>query len=423
MVLALVLFASGWLLAVAPLGAQQIIELPGEDRLLNADFEEVYRVGSVAGEEWEQFGDIASLGFDGAGSLYVLDGQAARIAVVASDGSFLRDFGRAGEGPGEFRDASRIAVMADGHVAVFDRSHNAFHVFTPTGELDRMVRLPGNPLFATMPDLDPDSGRDAVIPNGTVSTASMMDALAGAPADRSARTTRPVVRLFLGGDEVVTATIAEGWVAAPESPSAQRRQIGGFRSIGGPRTRALAPRLFVGAIPGGGVAFSDSSTYAIKIAGPDGTILRVLTRPFRPEPVTDRIREAEIERRLQLEEDYASAAAESPMPERLARSLRPFLEFRRHEIETMQFFEEVSVVRGLQTGWGGTIWVQRGGDDPLSDGPIDVLTAAGRYLGSYAAGATEIPSAFGPDGLVAFIETDEFDVETVVVRRLPGAVN
>ena len=31
-----------------------------------------------------------------------------------------------------------------------------------------------------------------------------------------------------------------------------------------------------------------------------------------------------------------------------------------------------------------------------------------------------MPAAFGPDGLVAFIETDELDVRSVVVRRLSG---
>ena len=32
-----------------PLAAQEVIELPGEDRFLDADFEEVYRVGGVDG--------------------------------------------------------------------------------------------------------------------------------------------------------------------------------------------------------------------------------------------------------------------------------------------------------------------------------------------------------------------------------------
>ena len=39
-----------------PVGAQQIIQLPAEDRWLEADFEELYRLGSMAGEDWEQFG-------------------------------------------------------------------------------------------------------------------------------------------------------------------------------------------------------------------------------------------------------------------------------------------------------------------------------------------------------------------------------
>lgn len=56
----------------------------------------------------------------------------------------------------------------------------------------------------------------------------------------------------------------------------------------------------MGPLPGGGVVFSDSSTYAIKVVGPDGAVGRVLTRPFRPAPVTDRILEAEIEHQLEV---------------------------------------------------------------------------------------------------------------------------
>ena len=65
--------------------------------------------------------------------------------------------------------------------------------------------------------------------------------------------------------------------------------------------------------------------------------------------------------------------------------------------------------------------MRRRGDDLLSDGPIDVLAMDGRYLGSYPS-ETAMPDAFGPDGLVAFVETDELGVNTVVVKRLttPG---
>jgi len=33
-----------------------------------------------------------------------------------------------------------------------------------------------------------------------------------------------------------------------------------------------------------------------------------------------------------------------------------------------------------------------------------------------------MPSAFGPDGLVAFRERDDFDVSRVVVKRLPAEI-
>lgn len=64
----------------------------------------------------------------------------------------------------------------------------------------------------------------------------------------------------------------------------------------------------------------------------------------------------------------------------------------------------------------------RQGDELLEDGPIDVLTAAGEYVGTYQTGETKMPDAFGPRGLAAFIELDDLDVPSVVVRRLPTDV-
>lgn len=80
------------------------------------------------------------------------------------------------------------------------------------------------------------------------------------------------------------------------------------------------------------------------------------------------------------------------------------------------------MLRELSTTWEGNIWVLRRGDAPESDGPVDVITSDGRYVGTFATDATEIPDAFGPNGMAAFIELDEFDVARVVVRRLPTAV-
>ena len=89
----------------------------------------------------------------------------------------------------------------------------------------------------------------------------------------------------------------------------------------------------------------------------------------------------------------------------------------------MRFFPEVPVIAALRATPRGTLWIQRsmepGADEP---GPIDVISRDGSYVGTLAPGQPNMPDAFGPDGLVAFIETDEFDVPIITVRRIPNAI-
>ncbi len=368
--------------------AQEVIELPAEDRILEAEFEEVYRVGSVDGDEWELFSRVSAVGFGQSGDLYVMDDQGGRIVVVSKEGEFVREFGRIGDGPGEFAANTNTAVgftvLRDGRTVVFDPGHSVFHVFGPDGELDRSVRMPGNLLYGMRTLLPARDGRNVI-------TTSVSAFGRGGPAGGPEPTFRPVYRLVLTGDEAVQDTVIKAW-----------------RPSGDPD--GFGPELVAGALPGGGLVYTDSSAYAIKVATGNGELARVLTRPFRPEPVTGRIRDREIERQLE-ENEERTARSDSRFAAALA-------EMGRERIRNMEFYHEVPVVRDLQTSWEGTIWVRRRGEEPASDGPIDVLTPDGRYIGTYAAGATEMPDAFGPDGLAAFIERDEFDVASVVVRRL-----
>ena len=98
------------------------------------------------------------------------------------------------------------------------------------------------------------------------------------------------------------------------------------------------------------------------------------------------------------------------------------IEFRRAQIEAMEFFHEVPVVLSLKTSWEGTIWVRHRGDEGTEGSRIDLISSEGRYLGTFASGSTAMPSAFGPSGLAAFVETDDLDVSYVVVKRLPDGM-
>lgn len=388
-------------LIASPLAAQQVVELPAEDHLLDADFEEVYRVGAVAGEDWETFGNVRDLAFDRAGNLYVVDIQGARIVVVNPEGGFLRQLGGVGQGPGEFDQHNttsiRIAVLSDGRTVAFDQR---FSLFGPDGEFERTVRLRDGAMIF-MPRLDVDRRGEGVLATGEVriiDSAMLRGRADGTPTQPEYR---HVMRMNLTDNEASLDTVAHAWLPPGEAT--------GF-----------IPPLIAGALPRGGVAYTDSSAYAIKVMGADGRLERVLTRPFVPEPVTDRIRQEERERRLRgLEGDPLGAGRAGG---RRGAVMSGMTDAMRAQAQSMEFYPVVPVVRGLRTSWEGRIWVQRRGEEPVSDGPVDVLTPDGRYLGTFSADGMSMPGAFGPGGLAAFVEVDELGVQTVVVRRLPEAI-
>ena len=405
------------LLSVGAATAQEVIEVRGEDHRLAAGFEELYRIGGIAGDEWEQFGSVANLAFDGAGRLHVFDSQVNRIFVVGADGTLVHQIGREGDGPGEFRSVQDMAVMEDGRIVVIDMGHRAYHVFDSNGDFDRMVRMGGDPSVTIVGDHIAQRGADAVLttPIGSGLRTWAVESPDGQTPRKDRPKSRPIERITLAGRESVTDTLADGWLP-PE------RDVESNFGVGLPRPFTWSPGLHWGVLPDGSVAFADSTTYAIKIAAEGAGVSRVLTRPFPPEPVTNRLINAERNRRLR---ELAAIPDErlggvlgtiNGQPIRLDPDVDR--QRRRERIENLEFFYELSVIRGLAVAWDGTIWVRRRGEEPESDGPIDLLTPDGTYLGSLPAEGTAIPEAFGPGGLAAYIETDELGVKTVVVGRL-----
>ena len=313
------------------------------------------------------------------GNLYVLDDQAAQITVVDLEGGLVRQFGRRGEGPGELSgQAWAFSVWSDGRIAVYDAGKRAFVTFGADGGFDRQIPLEG-PTFISIPALQADPARMSVLSTGEVEYLDW--------TTLARPSFRYVMRYGLSSVQAEVDTVAAGWQP-------------------GTAGMAFAPVFKVGVLPDGAMAFTDSSTYRISILGPEGGLSHILTRPFQPEPVTRQHRAEYLERELKAMEGSSGT----------------WVDRRRAELESAVFHHEIPVVRDLRTSWEGAIWIRRGGDEPESDGPIDVITADGRYLGSFAHDATDLPSAFGPDGMVAFVERDELDVPSVVVKRLPPGV-
>lgn len=67
------------------------------------------------------------------------------------------------------------------------------------------------------------------------------------------------------------------------------------------------------------------------------------------------------------------------------------------------------------------LWVART-PLPNEEGPIDIVSADARYLGTIPPGGLRIPDAFGPDGLMAYADTHDLGYPIVrVVRTAPDA--
>lgn len=415
--------ATGLAAAAAPLAAQQVVDLPGRDKALEPRLEDVYRVGSLEGADWELFGERVEVAFDGAGNLYVFDPENHRVVVADRGGKFLRAVGKEGEGPGELRNPAGFVVLRDGTVAIADMGHRAFVVYGPDGAFARSVPI-GSEGLVILGRLFPDARGGAAVSVGQ--TMISMQRAGPGPAGRPPEIPpgKPIVRYPLSGSGG-PVELHQPWTPPPLETATQIGGTGARVSFGGSMARAFEPLLLAGGLPDGGVAFSDSSAFAIKVVGPDGKLQRVLRRPFEPREVSRRMQDAEKERRLEELESGGGpqvrvmvagpgGGGAQAVPQGQIRDMM------RQRIEELQFYPKVPVVTALATGWSGKIWVERRARDVYAEGPVDVLTPAGEYLGTVADDGIRIPSAFGPGGLVAYVERDELDVPTVAVRRLPA---
>jgi DNA-binding beta-propeller fold protein YncE len=71
------------------------------------------------------------------GDIFVADGHADdtnnRIVKFSSDGTFIKNWGKTGYGPGEFRTLHALAIDARGRLFAADRSNNRVQIFDQDG--------------------------------------------------------------------------------------------------------------------------------------------------------------------------------------------------------------------------------------------------------------------------------------------------
>ncbi|MCY3701032.1 MAG: 6-bladed beta-propeller [Gemmatimonadetes bacterium] len=398
--------------------------LDSPDFSIEPRVETVYTVGVIEGEAWETFGSVSSLAFDGDGTLFILDADAGHIVVVDTAGRHVRTISNEGEGPGELGRPQGLAVFSDGRIGVMDFAKVGLQLFARDGTFLEGIRfateagIPGIP-FHAMPD------------HGVVTA----EVFRRSSKEDGSGASRPVVRFRPDGSGALFHAAWQG--PPPDDTRLEDVESGGIFMQLRP-IQAFPPPLELGVFRDGRVAIVDSVGYRIKIVGPEGEEgeqVTTLERPVAPVRVTERVRDAERTRRLALLDSEGGAlqdvltegiammairppsgASGPPDPAAMEAALRGTY---RRQIERLVFPEEMPVIERIAVDWSGRIWVQRAAL-PGESGPTDVLTADGRYLGTHAPGGLRIPAAFGPDGLLAYIETDQLGIQRVRVIRLAG---
>ena len=210
-------------------------------------------------------------------------------------------------------------------------------------------------------------------------------------------------------------------------PTEADEQIEGGSAEGGismsfSRMRAFEPSLLVGVLSDGRVAVVDSMAYKVKFVTLDGAVAGTVTRPVAPEPVTEAVREAARAERLEGFGEMGGGGIRLSTPGGevdLGGMQEQIQAAMVRQIETMVFTDEIPVIADMAVDREDRLWIARtgsGGDE--ATGPTDIIAASGEYLGTLPADGLRIPAAFGPGGLMAYIDSDEMDVQAVRVIRL-----
>jgi hypothetical protein len=353
--------------------------------------QEDLRIGAVEGQPDYQFGQVGFIAIGSLGQIFVMDAQAQHIKVFDAAGSYQRTVGSPGSGPGELAQAIFVLRTAGDTLVVPDMGNQRISRFAPTGEVLASTPIDianGLPMVfgATL------SGRIAM----QVRPLSLPNRPAPDSLDR-------IIELRADG------TIGDTLMVFP---SGRSLDFGGS-----------SPRMEVyGTEPAWDFAdthlyYAVNDDYRIGKYGLDGTLERIVTKPFERLPVSENDQSAVIS----FIEEAARAQGAPPTAIPMIRQM-------------VQFGEFFPAFQSFATGPGNTLWVQQvqsAGDltpeeleqynliEDQGSPDWDVFDDLGRYLGVVTMPPRFQPRVFTEEHVYG-VWRDDLDVQYVMRLKVTG---
>ena len=355
-------------------------------------FEVVLTIGEAAGDPDYQFGQIAGLDVTSDGRILILDNLAQHIKVYSSDGVFERTIGQAGSGPGEFGpgaaglmvgNADTVIVPDAGNqrvniILLDEGEHTSFPLRFEEG-IPMRWQLSNSGVLAAQ-------WRALNLPN------------------------QEAVGLDLIARHAYDGSIVDTLLTPP------RGETISFGS-GLPEFHFFSPEPAWTLLNDGTFVHAMSNEYRLSVTDPDGGVVRVITMPSEPVPVSEEDKEI-------ITGFIVRLMGEQGVPPQALDAIEQGISYE-------DFFPAFTQMRN---GPEQSLWVQRIGvpsdmtaDERENWNPMldqvsdewDVFDAEGRFMGFVT-----MPNRFTPFSLKGDlfygVWRDEFEVQYVKIYRITG---
>jgi hypothetical protein len=358
--------------------------------------EEDLRIGTVEGAPEYQFGQIGFIAVDSRRRLFVMDAQARHIRVFSQTGTYEQTIGGPGAGPGELGTQAITLYMGPGDtLLVPDLANQRVNRYAPDGasagsfplRLENGIPMAIN---ATRTGVIAEQVRPLSLPD--LPAKDSMDVIVTLATDGTVRDTlmtfRPGGTLDFGSSQ--------------------------------PRMTLFSPEPVWQLSDDMRLYFGISDNYRISVHAPDGSVERIVSKPFSRDPVTERDQDM-------VREFFEDQVRDNVPPAAQEQALAQFRQM-------IHFAEFYPAFASVQMGPQGSMWVQHiQSPSTLSEEELaswnlvedigsrdwDVFDGDGRFLG-----VITMPPRFAPriivDNEIYGVWRDDLDVQYVQRLTIQG---